>query len=468
MEHQAATNAISVKRMGVRDELLVVLVAVSVAVAASVNLMVLSLVLALAVLFLASIRFKPLLLGVIFFLPFTLYLNWNFPIKDLGTLVRLCLFVGMLVSHLIYKDSIRKWLFSGRLTWAILGYLFIATMSATVFNRLTLDAERELMRLASYVCFYYAIAGWIKTEQEFIVLFKTLTVSTILVALFGMYQFLIGDYSAIYSALYPAQEEMLKIPPWFGRITSFLGHYNALAGYLNLIIPFCIAFVLRAHDRTLRNLSRCCLVLACVSLVLTQSRGGLLAFIVILVLSAYFFAPSRKVGMQRIAVALVCAVLAALLAGLLFQRLSQIDDYTTVSRLAIWAGSMNVFAGSPMTGAGFGNLRSLMGGLVGLPEGWVGDAHNLYLELLAETGIVGFLAFSFLIVTSLRLALVQHRLFQSDFDKAVGFAVFAAICGVLVHGTVDYLFHTTPQATAMFFMVLGLLKANDLRRQRAI
>jgi hypothetical protein len=30
---------------------------------------------------------------------------------------------------------------------------------------------------------------------------------------------------------------------------------------------------------------------------------------------------------------------------------------------------------------------------------------------------------------------------------------------VLVHGTVDYLFHTTPQVTALFFLVLALLSA---------
>jgi len=467
MDHQAVSSVISVKRPGIRDEFLVVAVAVSLSVAACVNLIVLSLVLAVAVLFLASIRFKPLLLIVIFFLPFTLYLNWDFPIKDLGTLVRLCLFAGMLISHLIYKESIRQWLFSGRLTWAILGYLLIATLSATVFNRLTVDAERELMRLASYVCFYYAIAAWIKREEEFIVLFKTLMVSTIMVALFGFYQFLIGDYSALYSALYPIQDELLKIPPWSGRITSFLSHYNALAGYLNLIIPFCIGFALRAQDKVLRTLGLWCLAFAGVALLLTQSRGGLLACMAILVLSAYFFATSRKAGIQRMAIASACAVLAALLVGLLFQRLSQIDDYTTVSRLAVWAGAASVFAGSPLTGMGFGNLRAFMGGLVGLPEGWVGDAHNLYLELLAETGVLGFIAFAFLVITSLRMALAQRRLFQGDFDKVIGFAVFAAICGVLVHGVVDYLFHTTPQATALFFMVLGILKANDLRRQSA-
>jgi hypothetical protein len=38
---------------------------------------------------------------------------------------------------------------------------------------------------------------------------------------------------------------------------------------------------------------------------------------------------------------------------------------------------------------------------------------------------------------------------------------------VLVHGTVDYLFHTTPQVTALFFLVLGLLSAQGSIRESA-
>jgi hypothetical protein len=30
--------------------------------------------------------------------------------------------------------------------------------------------------------------------------------------------------------------------------------------------------------------------------------------------------------------------------------------------------------------------------------------------------------------------------------------------GVLVHGTVDYLFHTAPQVAVLFFLVLGILR----------
>ncbi|MFI5104266.1 MAG: O-antigen ligase family protein, partial [Terriglobales bacterium] len=165
----------------------------------------------------------------------------------------------------------------------------------------------------------------------------------------------------------------------------------------------------------------------------------------------------RKSRMRRVAIVLVACLLMAAVAGFFFQRLGEIDDYTAVSRLAIWGGAFTVFARSPALGAGFGNLRMLLGGLVGLPEGWSGDAHNLYLELLAETGIVGLAAFVCLIVAALRAALRRYRNSQDELGKIMGFAVFAAIVGVLVHGTVDYLFHTTPQVAALFFLALGVI-----------
>jgi hypothetical protein len=65
--------------------------------------------------------------------------------------------------------------------------------------------------------------------------------------------------------------------------------------------------------------------------------------------------------------------------------------------------------------------------------------------------------FLFLIVVALRMALRQYRNSQDEWGKTVAVAVFAAIVGVLVHGMVDYLFHTTAQVTALFFCLLGML-----------
>jgi putative inorganic carbon (HCO3(-)) transporter len=289
---------------------------------------------------------------------------------------------------------------------------------------------------------------------------KVLMASTIAVAIFGLWQAMTGGYSALYDVLYPIQDEIAQIPAWEGRITSFLEHYNGLAGYLNLVLPFCLAFATSGTDTVLRTLSRWCLAFGVIALLLTQSRGGLLAFVAILLVHVSFSAPDRKTRIQRVALLLVVCLLAVAAAGFFFQRLGEIDDFTAVSRVAIWGSAFTVFARSPVLGTGFGNLRGLMGGLLNLPDGWTGDAHNLYLELLAETGLIGFTVFGILVVLALRTALRQLRKTEDEFNKMIAVAVIAAICGVLVHGTVDYLFHTTPQATALFFLVVALLSTH--------
>jgi putative inorganic carbon (HCO3(-)) transporter len=459
MNNPATSRALLLQPPSWCVELIIIGAALALTASALVSPLALPLAISGMVFVLAALRFRPLLPLVIFFLPVTPFLNWDFPIRDLSTLVRFSFFAGVLMYRATHNGEVRNWLWAGWLTRAILAYLAIAIVSAVFLNPLTLDAERELMRLASYVCFYYVIFDWCQTQENTQTLLKVLMVSTIIVALFGLWQALTGGYSALYDMLYPVQDEIAQIPAWEGRITSFLEHYNGLAGYLNLVLPFCLAFAIGGTDPVLRTLSRWCLALAGIALLLTQSRGGLLAFVAILLIYVYFSAHDRKTRMRRVALALVVCLLAAAVAGFFFQRLAEIDDFTTVSRLAIWGGAFTVFAQSLVFGTGFGNLRGLMGGLLNLPDGWTGDAHNLYLELLAETGLIGFVIFGALIVFALRTALRQFHKTENHFNKMIFLAIFAALCGVLVHGTVDYLFHTTPQVTALFFLVLGLLAA---------
>ena len=459
MNHPATSRALVLQPPSWRVEFIIIGIVLGLTAGALVSPLALPLAVAGAVFVLAALRFKALLPLVAFFLPVTPFLNWDFPIRDLSTLVRLSFFAGVLLYRATHKHDLRSWLFGGWLTRAILIYLAIAAASAIILNPLTLDAQRELMRLASYVCFYYVVTDWCQTQDNARTLLKVLMASTIAVALFGLWQALTGGYSALYDVLYPVQDEIAQIPAWEGRITSFLEHYNGLAGYLNLVLPFCLAFAIGCTDYVLRTLSNWCFALAAIALLLTQSRGGLLAFVAILLVYTYLSANDRKTRIRRVAFLLVICLLAATVAGFFFQRLAEIDDFTTVSRLAIWGGAFTVFARSPLFGMGFGNLRGMMGGLLNLPDGWTGDAHNLYLELLAETGLIGFIAFSVLIVLALRIALRQLRKTENHFNKMIAIAIFVAICGVLVHGTVDYLFHTTPQVTVLFFLVLGLLTA---------
>jgi putative inorganic carbon (HCO3(-)) transporter len=465
MNHAVSTVEVGASRKWI--ELLLVATAIGITLTAYLSPLALALLAGATVLLLASMRFRPLLLGMVFLIPVNPYLSWDLPVKDLQTLLRLCLFAGALLARQRAGEPLRPWLFSGRLTRAVLGYFAITVIASTIFNTPTGAVARELMRLASYLCFYYAILDWVRSEDDLKAMLRALLVSTILVALFGFYQFMIGDYSSLYDALYPIQDEALKNPPWAGRITSFLSHYNGAAAYLNMVVPFCIALAVRAREKLSRFLAGVCFVFSSIAILLTQSRGGLLAYVAVLLIAAWLLAPTRAARLRWVAVVVAFSIAGALVAGQIFERLSGVDSYTEITRLGIWAGAGLLFLGNPILGVGYGNFKIALTSTIAVPDGFMLDAHNLYLELLAETGVVGFLAFAILIITCLRCARRMERESLRVTEAVIGIGTIAAIGGILVHGTVEYVFHNAPQCAALFFLLLAFVGSYEFRRSHA-
>lgn len=464
---QPATATLSEEQRPRRIELVLVTSSVALTVAAYLSPLALALVAGAAVLFLASMRFRPLLLAIVFAMPVNPYLSWDLPVKDLQTLLRLCLFAGAFLARQRAGEPLRPWLFSGRITRAVLGYFAVAVIASTLVNHPTGAAARELMRLGSYLCLYYALLDWVRAERDLKAILQALLISTIAVAMFGFYQEASGGYSSLYQALYPIQDEALMIPPWSGRITSFLSHYNGLAAYLNMVVPFCIGLAAWGCDKFSRILGGVCFVLASFAILLTQSRGGLLAYVSILLISACLLPRTRHARLRWVAAVALFSISSALVVGLIFKRLAGVDSYTELTRLAIWAGAGVLFAGNPILGVGYGNFKTALTSAITVPDGFTLDAHNLYLELLAETGIAGFAAFVVLVIVCLRHARQMLRDSGQEMAAIMGFAVIAALVGVLVHGAVDYVFHNSPQCAAMFFLLVALLGTHEFRRRRA-
>jgi len=101
-------------------------------------------------------------------------------------------------------------------------------------------------------------------------------------------------------------------------------------------------------------------------------------------------------------------------------------------RLVLWAAAARMFAAHPLLGIGPDNYRLLYGRYSTLKEADPRvHSNNMYIEILAGTGLVGAMAFVWVGVLTARAALA------AAFDGAIGAGIAAACAAIAVHGLVD-------------------------------
>lgn len=86
------------------------------------------------------------------------------------------------------------------------------------------------------------------------------------------------------------------------------------------------------------------------------------------------------------------------------------ENYAIVERLAHWQAALNMADASPLVGVGAGNFEAVYSSY-GVPS-WplaLGHAHNDYLNILAETGVIGLIAYSTAWVTLVYWTIRAHQ-----------------------------------------------------------
>jgi putative inorganic carbon (HCO3(-)) transporter len=319
-----------------------------------------------------------------------------------------------------------------------------------VFNSRGGSWIAKLTGFISSTSFFFTICGWVETENQARKVIGTLLLSTIGVACFGFYQAIIGDYGTFYFQLYPHATETMA--SWNGRITSLLNYCNTLAGYLNLVLPISLALIVVPLSRTLRLLAVICFLSGTVALLLAQSRGGFASLLAILLLGVFYL--PNKVGTKKWSLRIVLLSSGAILA-LVFAYLRAAwapeDDW---GRVLLFGAAWKMFVSAPLFGVGYGNFRELYN-IPGIDPNTF-DVHNLYLEFLAETGILGLFAFLSVMVRVIRSSSKGLKVAQRDLTFVLNFSALAALVGVLTHGFVDFLFIGSAPFAALFWLILAL------------
>jgi O-antigen ligase len=86
-------------------------------------------------------------------------------------------------------------------------------------------------------------------------------------------------------------------------------------------------------------------------------------------------------------------------------------------------------------------------------------SHNLYLQTLSETGVIGALLFFVPLISLVLASLRTARLVTDGFWRGVLVGGACSLFSVLVHGVVDSLFQPSASFTAMFWVTVGILLA---------
>ncbi len=252
-----------------------------------------------------------------------------------------------------------------------------------------------------------------------------------------------------------------------------LGHPNVFAGFLNLAIPLVLARVLKPRVAKMRWAWGVLFMLLVFALFLSNSRGGFLAFAgAMLVTAGLYYLPSLKglrakssdgsawrPGLLRSLVVasgvLVAVVL--LIAGVVSS--TRVAAHGTASgRLDIYLYSLKQAFAHPLEGNGIGATPFL---LAGRSSAYGGDeayhAHNLWLQIGVESGIIGLalvLVAIFFILRAGRSAWKEHA--AQPLERACLAAYAGAGASVLVNSLFDLHFRKIAVVLGIF-VILALL-----------
>lgn len=422
---------------------------------------------ALIIVALSAVENEPFLLCIVFLLPIGWSVKIDLPLGgkdarlDIATAVRLLVVGGFFLGR-IWRGrlSIRR-LLEPRLTRASLVLLAAALASVLVgTGGITYGSLKANVRLISYVAFYLFVLLWVNSRKRLRTVVVTILASTILVGAYGIIQEIVGDYTSLWLYLNPPEDWFL---PMEHRVPSFLNYSTTLAGYLNLVLPFALACcILEKRGSSLKTLAPWSLGLGIAALAFTQTRAAMVAFGCVLVVTIVYFSKSWRRKVLLVFGVVVIGVAVSFLGNFLnpdHLSLNANGGEDIATRLLLWATALNLFFSAPFLGAGYGNFVELYGSY--LPFSWIPPGifgvHNTYLQFLAETGLIGFTAFVYLLFHAVRQALHQLLHPVDVIDKILAFGVLGAILTMLIQGFVDFMFSVSPPFGTLFWTMLALL-----------
>lgn len=391
------------------------------------------------------------LLGAFICLMFVMpHESWNNAyavIAAMGFLALYLILVGCGKRKLLYPDK--------------LGFPFalfaIALLVSLLFTQSRSDSIRILLFFIAAFIFTYVIAADISDEKRLVKLLAFIYAAVILTSLYAIIQ---RKFGLVYvSASFTDLKLNTGIP---SRVTSTLDNPNNFSEFLVLFMPLCAAFAGTRKEQLSCVVLLIGLAFPAVALIMTYSRSGWISLM--LAAFVYIWLRNKKLIPLFIALALLAI---PLLPSTIITRLTSIVtsflgssghiDSSAQHRFALWQGVEYMIRDYGVSGIGLGPAAfASLYPLYAQPLAIDGAAHtqSLYLELILETGILGFVSFMWLALRSIKNSVIARR-GSSTLTKTVLIACAASFIGIAFSCIVEYIWFY-PRDLFAYFILLGV------------
>ena len=325
----------------------------------------------------------------------------------------------------------------------LLPVAFLATqaLAATTSINRQLSAD-TLMHFATCVLLFYTAAWYVRDGAAAVRIFGGLGLATFLTVILALQQHFGGlqetrEFAALYGDQAAMPQDLLlrmtsnRVFAWFG------GYPNALAGYLVVAFAPTLAWIwVRARNWDARvkwltlvfvgGLMGYCLLL-------TGSRGGFVAFAVMIFVGLLCFIP--KGARRGLGISFAVLVFVSMFLVAQHRRLITLGRSSLEARGDYWRGAMAIARDHFWLGTGPGTFGSIYPKYKTAQTEEAQVVHNNFLEMWSDSGFPAFIVFAALWLLAIK---DSFRLAGQRRGDVGAVAVCAALTGWVVHGLVDF------------------------------
>lgn len=358
-------------------------------------------------------------------------------------------------------------LLQNRWTLSLVLMLIVMLLSVTQAASVV-QSVKELVKWLEVLVAVLLAPTFLRSERDLWMVLATTVGAAVVESWLGIVQF-----------IFQVGPKNFVIGHHFMRAYGSFGQPNPFAGYLNMVLALAVAAAWVTHHWVFR-LAAAFIGLGCV---LSLSRSAWAAGVLGLVAVALCFAPRLRplVPMATLG-GLVLGSLASLslfptgpftklassfgLTAVNFHNYTA-ANYSEIERVAHWVAGLRMFNAHPFLGVGIGNYPAAypayhVGAFV-LP---LGHAHNYFINIAAEAGIMGLFAYVFFLVAGFSQAFLTARSASaSPIARVLGIGVLGLWVSSTFHNLFDVLYvHEIP--TLIGVLMGALLVATTIPRAR--